>query len=497
MMLGFTGNGQPLSVHKTLDITYSSTDEELWINSCTCDVRTLRPGDLFVAIANDQYDGYSQIEQAQLCGCKAVLVERKVPGLKVPYFIVNNTQEAFGILCQKIYGNPADSMRVIAVTGTSGKTCTTFLIAGMLAESGNRVGVVSSMGIYDGEKMYPCESSTPPANELAYWFFKMRESGCTDVVLEVSSDAIDRYHLSGITLDAVCLTNIRTDHLDYHQTIENYRRSKLAIFRHAKESAIAVCNGDDSIIRAILPLIQNPVLTIGIEEIADINGMLFERTNGDQTFMITAGMETIPARTRIIGDGQILNCLLAVGYGVSRGIDLKKAIRGLERVDNIPGRMERIDCGQSFNIFLDSAQTKEALTTTFQAVREITKGNIYCVFGTSSHDDAEKLRQLGETLEHHVDHLILTADSLTAKYSEPILRMVLSGMESPGLVRKFRGRSDAIAWALSRIEPEDTLLVISGSHDLSLDIPDDDVNLSDRGLIKEWLYENQQPSFMP
>lgn len=479
-MLGFTGNGQPLSVRKTLDITYCSSDEELWINSCTCDVRSLRPGDLFVAITSDHHDGYSQIEQAQRRGCKAILLEREVPGLKVPYFIVDNVRKAFGILCQKIYGNPADAMRVIAVTGTTGKTCTALLIAGMLAESGNRVGVVSSLGIYDGEEMYPSDSGTPPANELAYWFSRMRESGCTDVVLEVSGDAIGQYHLSGITLNAVCLTNIRTGRPN------DYRM----ILRHAKPSAVAVCNGDDPMIRAIVPLIQNPVLTVGIEETADLNGHLFERTSGDQTFMLTAGTETVPVRTRIIGDGQILNCLIAAGYGLSRGIDLKKAIRGLERVDNIPGRMERIDCGQPFNIFLDSAQTPESLATTFRAAREITEGSVYCVFGTSVPDDTETLRRLGETLESHVDHLILTSDSLTAKRPEPILRKILAGMEAPGLVRKFRGRSDAISWALSHIEPKDTLLVISGSHDLSLDVPDYDVTLSDRALIKEWLYDS-------
>lgn len=480
-----------ISIQKTLKIIDSSVDEELWIDSCTCNIQTLRSGDLFVALTNDKIDGYAHIDEAQRRGCKAILAERRIPGIRVPLFLVKNSQEAYGILCQKLYDSPADRLRITAVTGTSGKTCTAFLIAGMLAESGHRVGLISSLGIYDGEKMFPSDPGTPPANELAYWFSRMLAAGCTDVVLEVSSDALDKNHLAGIMLDAICLTNIRVDHLDYHQTVEHYRRTKLSIFRYAKKDAIVVCNVDDPVIRAVVPLIDHPLLTVGIRETAEINGTLIERSNGDQTFLLTAGMETIPVRTRMIGDGPMTNCLIAAACGMGRGIDLKKTIRGLERVDNIPGRMERINCGQPFNVFLDAAQTPDALALSLATLREITLGRIYCVFGTQNGVDKEKMFRLGQTLDKYADQIVLTTDSLVFGGPDPAIRNLLRGIDDSRHVRKFRDRTDAISWALSKIEPADSLLIISGSHDLSLDVPNDDITLSDRALVKEWLYENQ------
>ncbi|MDR1958310.1 MAG: hypothetical protein LBQ54_04600 [Planctomycetaceae bacterium] len=492
-MFGFTGNGECLSVQKTIKVVYSSVSDDFWINSCTTDLESLRSCDLFIVLNNDRQETAFQVEEAQRRGCKAILLEQDIPEIKIPYFIVANVRVAYGILCQKLYGNPADSMFVTAVTGTAGKTCTALLTAGVLAESGNRVGVISSIGIYDGEKMYPATKKTPPANEMAYWFSRMRAAGCTDVVLEVSSDALLKESLSGIVLDAVCLTNLR--YQDCPESEEEYRRTELSIFQYAKKEAFAIGNADDPVLHEVMPLINHPLLTVGIEETAELTGTLYERTSGDQTFLLTAGTETIPVRTRVIGDSHILNSMIAAGFGLCRGIDLKKAVRGIERVDNIPGRMERIDCGQPFHVFLDSAQTQEALRTTLRTIREITAGNLYCVFGMEEETDTDRLCQLGKTLELHADQIVLTADSLTADQPEAAIKKILRGMDETRSVRKFRDRTDAISWTLGKIEPEDSLLIVSGSHDLSLDVSDYDVTLSDRAFIKEWLCENQPAYF--
>ena len=491
-MLGFTGNGQPLALQQTLKLISTTAKEDVWVNSCTCDIRTLRPGDVFVALCNDHFDGHDHIDEAQRHGCKAIVAERLIPGVDVPFFLVENSRKAYGILCQKLYGNPADDLKMIAVTGTNGKTCTVFLIAGILAEAEHPVGMISSVGIFDGERMYPSAVTTPPANELAYWLSRMRINGCTHVVLEASSYAIDQYHFSGISFDAVCLTNIRNDHIDYHQTVEHYRRTKLGIFRFAKKEAVVICNADDPVTQAMIPLIDHPLLTTGIQQESEINGVLIDKSRCDQTFYIMAGSEMVPTITRIIGESHLRNALTAAAFGISQGIDLRKVIRGIERVESIPGRMERIECGQPYGVFLDAAQTPEALAANLATLREVTEGELYCLFGSAADGgSSEKRLQLGQTLHRLADHVVLTAESLTTERPDRAIREMLRGVSGMQKVQIIRDRADAISSTLARMQPDDCVLIVGNGREVEPAGSDDSLLIDERTYVKDWLYENQ------
>ena len=494
-MLGFTGNGKPLALGQTLKLVSSSVKEEVWINSCTCDIRTLRPGDLFVALANDQFDGHDQIDEAQRLGCKAIVAERSIPGIQVPLFLVTNSREAYGILCQKLFGNPADQLKVIAVTGTNGKTCTAFLIAGILAEAEHPVGIISSVGIYDGEQMHPSVATTPPANELAYWLSRMVLNGCTHLVVEASSYAIDQYYFSGIAFDAVCLTNIRNDHLDYHKTVEHYRSTKLGIFRFAKKEAIVICNADDPVTHAILPLIDHPVLTTGIQRDAQVNGILIDRNRSEQTFYVLAGSEMVPTATHMIGESHIRNALTATAFGLSQGLDLRKVVRGIERVETIPGRMERIECGQPFGVFLDSAQTPESLAANLATLREVTEGDMYCIFGAVADGGTpEKRQQLSQTLRRLADHVIITAESLTTERPDRSISEMLCSTGGRRHVQVIRNRADAISSTLMKMLPGDCVLIVGNGREGEPACSGDSPPMDERTCIKDWLYKNQPHS---
>jgi UDP-N-acetylmuramoyl-L-alanyl-D-glutamate--2,6-diaminopimelate ligase len=492
VMLGFTGNGKPLALQQTLKCVSTSAKEEVWINSCTCDVRTLRPGDLFVALANDPFDGHDHIDEAQRLGCKAIVAERSIPGIQVPLFLVANSREAYGILCQKLYDNPADKLKIVAVTGTHGKTCTAFLIAGILAEAEHPVGIISTIGIFDGERMYPSAVTSPPANELAYWLSRMVLNGCTHLVMEASSYALDQYYFSGMSFDAVCLTNIRSDHLDYHKTIEHYRRTKLGIFRFAKKEAIAICNADDPVTHAMIPLIDHPLLTTGIRRDCEVNGILIDNSRSEQTFYIMAGSEMVPTATRVIGESHIYNALMAAAFGISQGIDLRKVVRGIERVESIPGRMERIECGQPFGVFLDSAQTPESLAANLATLREVTVGEMYCIFGsTADGGTPEKRQQLGQTLHKFADHVILTADSLTTERPDRAIREMLHGVSGMQKVQIIRDRADAISSTLAKMQPDDCVLIVGNGREVEPACSDETFPIDERTCVKDWLYENQ------
>ncbi|MGL6197278.1 MAG: Mur ligase family protein, partial [Thermoguttaceae bacterium] len=191
----------------------------------------------------------------------------------------------------------SQGLSLIGITGTYGKTATSYLVAGMLAESGKPVGLIGSLGIYDGEKMFPTNRTTPPPDEIAFWLNRISANGCSHAILEISSVGIAQSHLNGLEFDAICLTNIKRNHLDLHKSVETYRRTKLDVFRHLKKNGIAICNADDKTTSAILPLIDHPTLTVGIRNECDIFGVCVERNIGEQTFLINAGTEAVPIRT--------------------------------------------------------------------------------------------------------------------------------------------------------------------------------------------------------
>ena len=334
--------------------------------------------------------------------------------------------------------------------------------------------------------------TTPPANETAYWLSRMVLNGCTHLVIEASSYAIDQYYFSGMSFDAVCLTGIRNDHIDYHKTVEHYRRTKMGIFRFAKKDAVAICNADDPVTNALIPLIDHPLLTTGMRRECEVNGILIDKCRSEQTFYIMAGSEMVPIATRIIGESHIHNALAAAAFGISQGIDLRKVIRGIERVESIPGRMERIECGQPFGVFLDSAQTPESLAANLTTLREVTDGEIYCVFGsTADGGTSDKRMKLGQTLHRLADHVVLTADSLTTERPDRAIREMLRGVSGMQKVQIIRDRADAISSTLAKMQPDDCVLIVGNGREVEPACSEDSLPIDERTCLKDWLYENQ------
>ncbi|MDR2438407.1 MAG: UDP-N-acetylmuramyl-tripeptide synthetase [Planctomycetaceae bacterium] len=460
--------------------------------SCTVDPDEVRPGDVFFALSEDDDVLEESVGLAIHHGCSAVVADRPVTGIdSVPFFIIPNVAEGFAAFCHAIHDYPGKSLKLIGITGTSGKTTTSYLISGMLAEAGFQVGLIGSLGIFDGLGFHvPAEPEITP-NQLVGWLDQMVMNGCTHAIIETSSRMIANGWLGGIQFDAVCLTNIRRDHLDFHKTIEQYRRSKLAVFKYAKKKALAVCNIDDRISEAIVPLIDQPLLSIGIRNQAEVASILVERFSGEQTFIVTAGTEAASFRTKIIGDEFIYNCMMATALGIGLEIDIKTIARGIERVENIPGRMERIECGQNFNVYIDSARTTDSLAAVLRTVREVTSGKIICVFGAAEYHDPAKRLLFGKTMETLADFVILTAavDHLNFETATAICD-IGKGFASQNGVRIMPDRAEAIAWALSGAAKDDSVVIFGKGESVSTEQPNV-IPFCDRYFTKQWLHENQ------
>ena len=330
------------------------------------------------------------------------------PRLAVPWCVVPNVRAVHARLCQALAGNPSRQLKLIGVTGTNGKTTTSCLIAGVLKAAGHRVGVLGTLGYLDGRIVEDSTHTTPPPERLASLLSRMVRNECSHAVMEVSSHALDQSRVAGVEFDAACVTNVTHDHLDYHATLRDYRRAKAKIFDHLGAEGFAVLNADDAGSASLLAGSSCPVLTVGIRHAGRDHRRAAGTMPQRADFLLTAGSETVPVRTRMIGGHHIYNCLQAAAVGLAYGIELTTVVRGLESVDYVPGRLERVECGQPFSVFVDFAHTPDALAGVLAALRHVTAGRLICVFGAGGERDRQKRPLMGRAVEQscrpgHVD----------------------------------------------------------------------------------------------
>jgi UDP-N-acetylmuramoyl-L-alanyl-D-glutamate--2,6-diaminopimelate ligase len=307
--------------------------------------------------------------------------------------------------------------------------------------------------------------------------------------MEVSSHALDQWRVAGVEFDIACVTNLAQDHLDYHKTLHEYHRAKEKIFDHLNLEGVAVFNADDPGSAAMLRRRNGPALTIGIDTPAEITAVPVEQFSSEQTFLLTAGSETIPVRTQMIGRHHIYNCLEAAAVGLAYDIELTTIVRGLESCGHVPGRLERIECGQPFSVFVDFAHTPDALSTVLKTLRGATSGRVICVFGAGGRRDCQKRPLMGRAVERSADIAILTSDNPRDEDPMAIIRDVLGGFVNRAAVQVVPDRAAAIRRALETAVPGDCVLIAGRGHETHQIIGDEKFPLDDREVAREWLYE--------
>ena len=465
--------------------------DDIRVSGCACDSRQIAAGQLFAALPGSRHDGRQFIAEAVARGCAAVLAQPPVPEIALPTCIVANARDAYGRICQALAGNPSQKLKLIGITGTNGKTTTSCLIAGILAEAGFRLGLLGTLGYLDGETLREASHTTPPADQLATLLARMVRHGCSHAVMEVSSHALDQSRVAGVQFDAACVTNVSHDHLDYHRTLYDYRLSKSKLFGYLSPEGLAVINADDPTSAGYLHQLDGPVLTVAMRSAAEITGTLIEQCLSEQTFLLTAGNETAPVRTRMIGVHHVYNCLIAAAVGLSYGLDLPMVVRGLEGVEQEPGRLERIECGQPFGVFVDFAHTPDALTHCLRTLREVTQGRLLCVFGAGGDRDRQKRPPMGAAVESLADVAIVTSDNPRSEDPWQIAADVLQGFQEPGEAELMLDRTKAIHWALGNARLGDCVLIAGKGHEDYQIIGDRRIPLDDREIARTWLYEMQ------
>jgi UDP-N-acetylmuramoyl-L-alanyl-D-glutamate--2,6-diaminopimelate ligase len=432
------------------------------VHSCTSEWRQVQPGDAFVALAGPDDDGHDHVDEAARRGAAAVICERPLPVFDVPQVIVSDSRVSYGRLCQALVGNPSQQMKVIGVTGTHGKTTVARLLSSVLRTAGRSVGTLDSFGYWDGDEDLPTMAGGLSAPVLARSLAQMNAGGATHAVVELSSRDLSQQVPAGVSLDGVCITQVGRRHLDWYGSVENYRKAKRQIFGYMHPDAVAILNADDPTSVSMLSDLNQPALTYGMKLPSEISANIVEQYINEQLFVLSAGDDSVGVRTAIVGDHHVYNCVAAAAMALAYGVELPEIARGLEAVDYLPGRMERVMCGQEFAVVVDAADSPDALRVALRAARSATGGRVICVFGSHDETDSE-LQAAGRVIGAMADVAVVTHGYPGVESHRSCMETRI-GFAEPRKSQIVLDRVEAITWALNEAKRGDTV-VITGMGD--------------------------------
>lgn len=463
--------------------------EEIFFQSCCGAWQDCQTNDLFVAIVDADEDGHEFTHEAIARGANAVVTERLLT-TRQPQCIVPDTREAYGRICQALAGNPSGRLSTIGVSGTDGKTVTSHLIRSILMMAEGDSGLVSSIEVNIGSDRNSVPAKELNSPRLAQQLTQMALAKCRTAVVEVSSVELAKRCFAGVELEVAVLTNIRVGKPGFHGSVGNYKRAQLRLLDHLKPTGVAIINADDPTSHFLLEQIKHPTLTFGMKQDANVTAVVIDRNRAEQTFILKAGSESVPVKTRIIGDQHVQNCLAAAAVGLSQGIDLVTIASGLGSVQKIPGRLERIECGQEFGVWVDSAKSPSQLANALRTIKQLTTGKVWCLASVDDDQSPEVRRRMGEVIERASDCRVLTKTTVDRVVEYEPLHQVLDGFDNPGDVELIPNRFRAIEWILEKAGPNDSVLITGcGEQPFAL-VGDNNWTIGDRDVCEAWLYDN-------
>lgn len=452
--------------------------------------RECRANTLFAVIRGTRTDGADHIRDAVSHGAMALLVDRPQPAVQIPQCIVPDVRRAYAELCAALAGYPARHLALAGVTGTNGKTTTTWLIRSILRAAGQQAGLLGTIEYHDGVNSVPAQLTTPDPATLSHWLGKMVAHRTTCAALEVSSHALDQKRLAGTLLDAAVITNITQDHFDYHKTFSAYRQAKLRIFDYLKPAGVSIVNIDDEGSRSCLSDAPRRLLTYSLREPADVTARIIESSAWGTRFELVLAGERLTVSTPLIGQHNVSNCLAAAAVAHTLGVGSEAIIRGIASLHNVPGRVERIDRGQTFPVFVDYAHTPDALERSLAAVRPFARGRLICVFGAGGDRDRTKRPLMGRVAAARADLAVVTSDNPRTENPGQIIDEIVAGMAASHRRPYVEpDRRSAIRWALQHAGPDDLVLIAGKGHETEQILGTVRTHFDDREVARECLSE--------
>jgi UDP-N-acetylmuramoyl-L-alanyl-D-glutamate--2,6-diaminopimelate ligase len=469
-------------------------DSGVEISGLSIDSRQVKPGDLFIALRGFTVDGHRFVKQAVEKGAVAVLVEEQVD-VPVPVVRVPDTRRAMAVVAATFYRHPTRELKVIGITGTNGKTTTSYLIQKILNDAGCKAGLIGTIQMKIGDRVYPVQNTTPEVLDLQKSFRMMRDEGCEYSVIEVSSHALDQGRTRGCRFRIGVFTNLTQDHLDYHETMERYREAKGLLFSQLgndfhndpSSQSFAVLNADDEASAYFARITPVQVITYGIEKPADVRAEGIRITPEGTALTVHTFRGSTEMNLKLIGKFNVYNALAAIAVGLLEGLSLEEIRASLEEVQGVSGRFEAVREGQPFTLLVDYAHTPDSLENVLTTIREFAEKRVFTVVGCGGDRDRTKRPLMARIAVKYSDLTVLTSDNPRTEDPEKILDDMEAGLADTSRDRYIRitDRREAIRFAVRKAESGDIVLIAGKGHETYQEIHGVRHHFDDREVARE------------
>ncbi|MBR3149583.1 MAG: UDP-N-acetylmuramoyl-L-alanyl-D-glutamate--2,6-diaminopimelate ligase [Eubacterium sp.] len=465
------------------DIEVKNEYTDLEAVEVTSDSRQVKEGFLFVCIKGATFDGHSVAKEMLEKGAVAVVVERDL-GID-GQIIVDSTRDAYSVICANFFGNPADKLSLIGLTGTNGKTTTTFLIKQILENCGKKVGLVGTVQNMVGDEIYPAHYTTPDPHELQSLFRKMVDADCEYCVMEVSSQALAQGRVAGIHFMLGVFTNLTQDHLDYHKTWENYFGAKRMLFESCDT---AITNVDDEYGLKIVEGLDCKVKTYGVKNINSdftARNVIFS-SSGVRYELVCDRIGTV--RCPIPGRFSVYNSLCAASVALTLGFELEDVIGAIAKSNGVKGRIEVVPTDTDYTVIIDYAHSPDGLENIISSLKEIATGRVVTLFGCGGDRDKTKRPKMGRIAAELSDFCVVTSDNPRSENPDMIIEDILEGMKDTTTPYKVvTNRKEAIRWALENAQSDDIILLAGKGHETYQILPEGTIHFDEREVVAEVL----------
>ena len=468
------------------DVKVKNEYKDVEIKDITADSRQVEEGYLFVCIKGASFDGHSVAEEMLQKGAAAVVCEHDL-GLE-NQVIVEDTRMAYSPICAAFFGNPADSLKLIGLTGTNGKTTTTFLIKQILENVGKKCGLIGTVQNMVGSEIYPAHYTTPDPYELQSLFRKMVDASCEYCIMEVSSQALAQGRVEGIHFYIGAFTNLTQDHLDYHKTWENYFEAKKLLF---KACDIAVTNVDDEYGLKIVEGCGCKVVTYGVDNMKADYTARNVRFSSEGVKYDLIGEKIGRVNCPIPGRFSVYNSLCATSVALTLGVDFTDVLEAISKSNGVKGRIEVVPTpNQDYTVIIDYAHSPDGLENIISSLKEIANGRVVTVFGCGGDRDKTKRPKMGKIAADLSDFCVVTSDNPRSENPSDIIKDILEGMkDSKTPYKVVENRKEAISWAMKNAKKDDIILLAGKGHETYQILPTGTIHFDEREAVAEVLEE--------
>lgn len=467
-------------------ITTTSNLGDINITGITCDSREVKPGYAFVCINGWTQDGHSYAQKALDNGAAVIVAERDL-GIQ-NQLLVEDTHAAYAVMSANWFDNPAKKLKLVGVTGTNGKTSVTYMIKAALEKCGQKVGLIGTIQNMIGKQTLASRNTTPDAYELNSLLSLMVKAGCTCAVMEASSHALHQKRIFGMEFEVAVFTNLTQDHLDYHETMDNYLEAKRSLFKMCKT---AVINADDEHAGKIMCNLSCKIVTVSAENDNSVYSAksIKYRSDGVDYQLVGYGMIN-PVKLKTGGKFSVYNSMCAVVVCLEMGYPVQKIAPAIAELNGVKGRAEVVPCDKGFTVIIDYAHTPDGLENILNTFKNCEKNRLIAVFGCGGDRDKDKRPKMGRTAALFADFVVVTSDNPRTEVPSLIIEDILKGMKNvstPYVV--IEDRIQAIKYAIANAKTGDIIVLAGKGHETYQILADKTIHLDEREIVAEALAE--------